>query len=165
MRVVFVCLGNICRSPAAEAIFTAQAREAGLDVEIESAGTGAWHIGEVPHRGTRHEAGQRGIPVDHRGQQFTGSDFARFDLVVAMDSSNVADLLDLAPDQASRDKIVRMGQFAPDVDQAGVLDVPDPYGKPQSAFSAMFDQLEPATGGLVAAIQDGSAQSSSRGDQ
>lgn len=156
MRIVFVCLGNICRSPAAEAIFAAQAQQAGLDVEIESAGTGSWHIGEQPHQGARQEARSRDIPVDHLGQQFTSSDFGRFDVVVAMDSSNVSDLLDLAPDQESRDKVVRMGQFAPDVQRTGVLDVPDPYGKPQQAFSAMFDQLEPAAAGLVAAIQDGS---------
>lgn len=158
MRVVFVCLGNICRSPAAEAIFVAKAKDADADIEIESAGIGPWHIGDPPHRETRAEAERRGIPVDHLGQQFGPEDFARFDLVVAMDSANVADLVEMAPAQGARDKIVRLGQFAPDAARTGVLDVPDPYGKPQAAFSAMFDQLEPAVAGLLRAVESDSVE-------
>lgn len=156
MRICFVCLGNICRSPAAEAVVRHLAQRDGLDVQVESAGTGPWHVGDPPHEGTRTEAARRGIPVDHVGQQFGPTDFARFDLVVAMDSGNVADLRDLAPDAASRNKVLRLGEFAPDAGSAGVRDVPDPYGQSQETFRQMFDQVEPACAGLVRALAAGS---------
>ncbi len=149
MRICFVCLGNICRSPAAEAVFRGLAEQEGLDVQVESAGTGPWHVGNPPHHGTLTEAARRGIAVDHVGQQFGSADFGRFDLVVAMDASNVTDLLELAPDAESAGKVVRLGEFAPDADRTGVVDVADPYGLPQEAFVAMFDHLEPACRGLV----------------
>ncbi|MBA2696433.1 MAG: low molecular weight protein-tyrosine-phosphatase [Ornithinimicrobium sp.] len=155
MRICFVCLGNICRSPAAEAIVRHRAGAQGLAVQVESAGTGPWHVGDPPHEGTRSEAARRGIPVDHLGQQFGAADFARFDLVVAMDSGNAADLRDLAPDADARDKIVRLGEFAPEAASTGVRDVPDPYGQSQEAFTRMFDQLEPACDGLVQALATG----------
>lgn len=155
MRICFVCLGNICRSPAAEAITRHLAREQGIDVQVESAGTGPWHVGDPPHAGTRAEAARRGIPVEHAGQQYGAGDFARFDLIVAMDSANVADLHDLAPDAASRDKVVRLGEFAPDVGARGVQDVPDPYGQSPESFRQMFDQVEPACAGLVRALAAG----------
>jgi protein-tyrosine phosphatase len=149
MRICFVCLGNICRSPAAEAVFLHLAEQAGLHVEVESAGTGPWHVGQPPHEGTLTEAARRGIPVDHVGQQFGPDDFARFDLVVAMDSGNVAELQEMAPDEESAAKVVRLGEFAPDVATTGVRDVPDPYGRPQPEFVTMFDQVETACRGLV----------------
>ncbi len=155
MRICFVCLGNICRSPAAEAITRHLAREQGIEVQVESAGTGPWHVGDPPHEGSRTEAARRGIPMDHLGQQFGAADFARFDLVVAMDSSNVSDLQDLTLDAAARDKIVRLGEFAPDASSAGVLDVPDPYGQSPDTFRRMFDQVEPACAGLVGTLAAG----------
>lgn len=135
------------------------ARRAGLDLEVESAGTGPWHVGDPPHERTRTEAARRGIPMDHLGQQFGAADFARFDLVVAMDSGNVADLQDLAPDGGARDKIVRLGEFAPDALSAGVLDVPDPYGQSPDTFRRMFDQVGPACAGLVDALAAGTLRS------
>lgn len=163
MRICFVCLGNICRSPAAEAVVRHLAREQGLDVHVESAGTGPWHVGDPPHERTRSEAARRGIPLDHVGQQFGSADFARFDLVVGMDSGNVADLHDLAPDAAARDKIVRLGEFAPDAGSSGVRDVPDPYGQPQESFGAMFDQVQPACAGLVQALTAGTLAARAQG--
>jgi len=162
MRLCFVCLGNICRSPAAEAltVHLLHRREADdrpddlADLEVSSAGTGPWHVGEEPHPRMRAEARRRGIPVDHRGRQFTAGDFGDLDLVVAMDAGNVEQLSSLAPDEQSRTKIVRLGSFAPGpegVAWAGAQgeDVPDPYGQPPEAFAAMFDQLEPACQGLL----------------
>jgi len=162
MRLSFVCLGNICRSPAAEALTLhllsrrAEDGQAGAvaDLQVSSAGTGPWHVGEEPHPRMRAEARRRGIPVDHRGRQFTAGDFAALDLVVAMDAGNVETLISLAPDEQSRAKIVRLGAFAPGPDGAvwaGARgeDVPDPYGQPPEAFAAMFDQLEPACVGLL----------------
>ncbi len=155
MRICFVCLGNICRSPAAEAMLREFAGQEGLDVDVESAGTGPWHVGDPPHQGSRTEAARRGIRMDHLGQQFGAADFARFDLVVAMDSSNVSDLQDLAPDAGARDKIVRLGEFAPDAVSTGVLDVPDPYGQSPDTFRRMFDQVGLACAGLVEALAAG----------
>ncbi|CAN5549722.1 low molecular weight protein-tyrosine-phosphatase [soil metagenome] len=156
MRICFVCLGNICRSPAAEAV-TAHllaGRDDLPDVELSSAGTGSWHVGQPPHTHTRAEAARRGIPVDHLGYQIGASDFERFDLLVAMDDGNVADLHTLAPDRSQAAKIVRLGAFSRGTDGARWADeegrdVPDPYGQSQRAFAAMFDQLEPACAGLL----------------
>ncbi|MGB7447795.1 MAG: low molecular weight protein-tyrosine-phosphatase [Ornithinimicrobium sp.] len=166
MRVCFVCLGNICRSPAAEALTThlMSSRPEGQlsGLQVSSAGVGPWHVGEQPHSHMRAEAQRRGIPVDHRGRQFEAGDFAELDLVVAMDEGNVEDLRSLAPDVDSRSKIVRLGAFAPGEDggPAGEQgqDVPDPYGQPPEAFAAMFDQLEPACRGLLDWLDSGRAQ-------
>lgn len=161
MRICFVCLGNICRSPAAESVFVHQlaartdpASPDGAAHYVESAGTAPWHVGNPPHEGTLHEAAARGIALEHRGQQFGAVDFERFDLVVAMDSANVSDLVELAPDEAARNKVVRLGSFAPGVRGSVIAgadgrDVPDPYGRPQAAFAAMFDQVETASAGLL----------------
>ncbi len=164
MRICFVCLGNICRSPAAEAIFRdlASSRSDVPILAVESAGTGPWHVGNPPHDSTVLEAQRRGVAIDHRGQQFSVADFDRFDLVVAMDGGNVADLEAMALDAQARSRIVRLGSFAPGSDGsrwAGAegSDVPDPYGHPQEAFGAMFDQVEAACRGLLDWIADGNA--------
>lgn len=164
MRICFVCLGNICRSPAAEAVFVHQLAARNDPASpgdttppahhVESAGTAPWHIGNPPHERTMAEAAVRGIAIDHRGQQFTAEDFDRFDLVVAMDSANVSDLLVLAPNEAARAKVRYLKDFAPGVGGQGKagdggLDVPDPYGLPQAAFATMFDQVEQACAGLL----------------
>lgn len=161
MRICFVCLGNICRSPAAEAITAhlLSQRDDLPEVEVTSAGTGPWHVGEPPHSHTRGEAARRGIPVNHLGYQFGTQDYERFDLIVAMDGGNMADLRDLAPEPDQSAKVVRLGAFAPGADErkwagAAGADVPDPYGQPQHAFAAMFDQLEPACRGLLDWIAD-----------
>lgn len=124
------------------------------DHYVESAGTGPWHVGHPPHEGTMNQAVARGIAIEHRGQQFGASDFDRFDLVVAMDTANVSDLVALAPDEAARQKVVRLGAFAPGANTDPLvgtegLDVPDPYGLPAAAFAAMFDQVETASAGLL----------------
>ncbi len=139
MRVCFVCLGNICRSPAAAAVFAHLAEEAGIEVEVDSAGTIDHHLGEQAHQHTVAEGRRRGVEVEHRSRQFTAADFDRFDLVVAMDASNRRDLWRLAPDDAARDKIV-------------AFDVADPFGRPPAAFAEMFDVLEQACRELVAQV-------------
>ncbi|MGB3257970.1 MAG: low molecular weight protein-tyrosine-phosphatase [Ornithinimicrobium sp.] len=164
MRICFVCLGNICRSPAAEATLVALAagRTDVPTLVVESAGTGPWHVGDPPHDSTVIEAQRRGVALDHVGQQFGPADFDRFDLLVAMDHGNVKDLEEMAPDAEARSRIVRLGSFAPGPDGsrwAGAegRDVPDPYGRPQEAFATMFDQVEVACRGLLDWIADGNA--------
>jgi protein-tyrosine phosphatase len=93
IAVLFVCLGNICRSPLAEAAFRAQAEERGLDVEADSAGTGDWHVGEPPDPRARSVAARNGLSIDHlRARQVAARDFNRFDHIIAMDRQNLADL-------------------------------------------------------------------------
>ena len=150
MRICFVCLGNICRSPAAAAVFAQLCADAGIDVTIESAGTSDYHVGETAHAHTRAEARRRGIAIEHRARQFTAADFDRFDLVVAMDRANVRDLRRLAPNEAARDKVVLLRSFA--ADASGDEDVPDPWGRPEESYAEMFDLLEAAATGLVAHV-------------
>lgn len=148
--VLFVCLGNICRSPTAEAVFKTKAKRAGLDIEIDSVGTGGWHIGEAPD--TRAiQAGER------RGYQFSGQsarkinaqDFRAFDYILAMDFKNLRDLLQIA-DPEYHDKIHLFLDFAPDVQ---VQDVPDPYYGGTQGFDEVLDLVEAASDGLIAHIQ------------
>jgi protein-tyrosine phosphatase len=148
VRICFVCLGNICRSPAAAAVFTHLAAEEGIEVTVDSAGTSRYHLGEGPHEHTADEAGRRGIAIHHRARQFTAADFDRFDLVVAMDTANRRDLRRLAPDDDARAKVVMLRSFAD-----GDLDVPDPWGLPPIAYAEMYDLLDAACRGLVTHVR------------
>jgi low molecular weight protein-tyrosine phosphatase len=150
-RVCFVCLGNICRSPAAEAVMRRVVDDAGLSslVEVDSAGTARYHIGARSDARARAEGARRGLVMDHRARQFEAGELSRWDLVVAMDRQNLRDLQRLArtEDEAARIRLVR--EFDPDA-SAGDLDVPDPYYAGDEAFAAVFDVLEPACRGLLA---------------
>lgn len=159
VRVSFVCLGNICRSPTAEAVMRHLVHAAGLDerIEIDSAGTGGWHVGEPRDRRSSAVGKQRGVPLGGRARQFVAVDFARFDYILAMDRQNLVTLLALAPDEASRAKVRLLRSF----DRAGPSgsdgpaggDVPDPYyGGPQG-FEEVFDICEAACRGLLAHIR------------
>ena len=152
IRVLFVCLGNICRSPAAEGIMRAAVAKAGQSDRwvIDSAGTGDWHVGELPDERMRAHARRRGYDLTHRCRQITRRDFADFDLIVGMDDNNRRNLMHLAPDDASRDKIVMMAEFfSPG---APVDNVPDPYYGGPEGFELAIDLLEDATAGLIAAL-------------
>jgi protein-tyrosine phosphatase len=138
LRICFVCLGNICRSPAAAAVLADLAAVDGIELTIDSAGTSRYHLGETPHEHTLAEARRRGIAVDHQARQFTAADFDRFDLVVAMDRANRRELLQLAPDEHARRK-VRLLQVA-----GADVEVPDPWGRPPTAYAEMFDLLDDA---------------------
>jgi protein-tyrosine phosphatase len=132
VRVLFVCLGNICRSPMAEAIFKQQVAEAGLAerFEIASVGTGSWHVGEPPHHGTRAILNRYGISVhDKRARQIARQDLQSYDYVLAMDASNLADVQRMGP---VRGELRRMLEFAPG---AAPRDVPDPY------YTGDFDEV------------------------
>ena len=149
--VLFVCLGNICRSPTAEAVLRARAARAGLDIEIDSAGTGAWHTGEPPDR-RAIETGQA------RGYDFTGQsaraveslDFARFTHIFAMDAKNLAHLEGMKPEGYSG-HLGLFTDFGSAQDKG--RDVPDPYyGGPQG-FEIVVDMIERASDGLIFALK------------
>lgn len=147
-RVLFVCLGNICRSPTAEAVFAKLVRDAGLSDRfvIDSAGTGGWHAGEQAHPPTRATAARRGAPITHLARQVTLADFERFDLLLAMDASNVANLHRLTTNEAHRQKVRLLREFDPAA--APGSEVPDPYYTGE--FEEVFDICERASAGLLA---------------
>jgi protein-tyrosine phosphatase len=149
-RVLFVCMGNICRSPTAEGVFRRLVRDEGLDgsVEIESAGTGGWHVGEPPDARAAEAAGRRGIELDGSARQFQPADFDSFDLILAMDEQNRRDLLALAPDAEARAKVRLFREFDPSSD-GGDLDVPDPYFGGERGFEHVLDLVEAAARGLL----------------
>ena len=151
MRVLFVCLGNICRSPTAEAVMRALACEAGLaDVlELDSAGTAAYHVGEPPDRRSAAAGARRGIVLDGHARQVRIEDFEDFDLLVAMDRSNRDDLLALAPDGDAAERVRLLREYDPAAVAARTLDVPDPYYGGPNGFDDVLDVVTAACRGLL----------------
>jgi protein-tyrosine phosphatase len=148
VNVLFVCLGNICRSPSAEAVFRAMVREAGLDgtVAADSAATASWNVGRPPDARARSEARRRGIEMPpRRARRVEVGDFARFDYVLAMDRGNHAELAARCPADASH----RLGLFLDFAPDAGRREVPDPYNGGREDFERMFDLIEVGSRGLL----------------
>jgi protein-tyrosine phosphatase len=150
-RILFVCLGNICRSPTAEAVMRALVREAGLDgeIEVESAGLGDWHVGQGPDRRAAEAASRRGVRLDGAARQVRASDFEEFDLLLAMDRENLRGLRALAPDAEAAEKVRMLREFDPESAGAPDLDVPDPYYGGPHGFETVLDQVEAACRGLL----------------
>jgi protein-tyrosine phosphatase len=149
IAVSFVCMGNICRSPTAEAVMRHLVREAGLDgrITVDSAGTGAWHVGEERDRRSRAVASRRGMPITGEARQFSRADFDRFDLVLALDQDNERDLRHLAPNDEARAKIHLLRSFEPGA--APGCEVPDPYYGGPDGFERVFDICLAACRGLL----------------
>ena len=151
MRILFVCMGNICRSPTAEGVMRALLREQGIDgrIELDSAGTGNWHAGDPPDERAVAAARGRGVELDGAARQVTAADFDHFDLIVAMDRDNERALLALAPDDAARAKVRLLREFDPASVAAGELDVPDPYYGGPRGFERVLDIVTAACRGLL----------------
>ena len=147
IKVLFVCLGNICRSPMAEAVFAWQVRQAGLDhkIECDSAGTGRWHLGEQPHMGTRHILDLNGIPWNHRAREITEKDLKEFDYIIPMDRTNEFDIRSMEFPAA---RIALLMAFAPEM---GVEEVPDPYYT--GGFDEVYELVQKGASGLLAEIR------------
>jgi protein-tyrosine phosphatase len=133
MRILFVCMGNICRSPTAEGVMRRLIEDEGLDIEVDSAGTGGWHVGEPPDERATVAAQRRGVTLAGAARQVRPADFRRFDLLVAMDRRNLRELLDLAPDDETSAKVRLLVPGA---------DVPDPYYGGDRGFENVLDMVE-----------------------
>ncbi|HTB50117.1 MAG TPA: low molecular weight protein-tyrosine-phosphatase [Solirubrobacteraceae bacterium] len=158
MHILFVCLGNICRSPTAEGVMRKLVVEAGMDgpptcIELDSAGTGAWHVGEPPDARAIEAARARGIELESRARQVREEDFDRFDLILAMDGSNQHALHQLAPDEEAREKVRLLREFDPASAGLHDLDVPDPYYDSQRGFEIVLDQVQAACAGLLEQVR------------
>jgi protein-tyrosine phosphatase len=155
VNILFVCLGNICRSPTAEGVMAKLVAEAGLrdQIELDSAGTGAWHVGEPADARARAAARARGIELDSVARQVRSEDFERFDLILAMDASNQHALRQLAPDEHAREKVRLLREFDPASASLHELDVPDPYYDSQRGFEIVLDQVQTACEGLLARVR------------
>jgi protein-tyrosine phosphatase len=151
MRLLFVCMGNICRSPTAEAVMRAVVAREGLEgeVEIDSAGTGAWHVGNPPDRRSAAAAAARGITLEGAARQVTAEDFESYDLLLAADSENVEALRAVAPSQEAAEKVVLLRSYDPAAVAAGDLDVPDPYYGGERGFEHVLDLVAAACEGLL----------------
>jgi low molecular weight protein-tyrosine phosphatase len=159
VRVCFVCSGNICRSPTAEAVFASLAAEAGLDVEVDSAGTGGWHAGDDMDARSRAALETAGYAfARHCAKQFTPEEFATRDVVVALDQGHRDILWWLAAEtedaEAARRKIVLLRSYDPSA-TPGDLDVPDPYYGGRGGFSDVLAQVERGCRGLLEALSAG----------
>jgi len=145
VRLLFVCMGNICRSPTAEGVMRRLIEDEGLDIEVDSAGTGGWHVGEPPDERATLAARRRGVTLAGAARQVEASDFRRFDMLVAMDRGNLRELLALAPDDEARAK-VRL--LVPDAD------VPDPYYGGDRGFETVLDMVESACRELLDELRE-----------
>jgi len=146
MKILMVCLGNICRSPLAEGILQHKITQHGLAWQVDSAGTGSWHVGDLPDARSIATARRHGIDISgQRARQLKPHDLDRFDLVLAMDSQNYRDILRLATTKEQEEKVQLIMNFVtPDRNQA----VPDPYWD-DNGFEKVFGMLEEACGRVV----------------
>ena len=149
-RILFFCMGNICRSPTAEGVMRAKLVAAGLDVDVDSAGTHGYHVGAPPDERSQEHALKRGYDLSRlRARKLEARDFERFDLVLAMDDDNLANAQRLCP-PARRDRLKLLMSYAP---QAGNPHVPDPYYSGDAGFEEVLDLVEAACDGLITSLR------------
>ena len=146
MKVLMVCLGNICRSPLAEGILQTKIKEKGLSWEVDSAGTGAWHVGQQPDKRSIQIAGQNNIDITYqRARQLSAADYDQYDLIFAMDQSNYTNILKLAKDPSQEEKVfLIMNLVSPDQG----ISIPDPYWN-DNGFVEVFEMLDQACDRII----------------
>ena len=149
-RILFFCMGNICRSPTAEGVMRAKLEAAGLDIEVDSAGTHGYHVGAPPDERSQEHSLKRGYDLSPlRARKLIAQDFERFDLVLAMDDDNLANAKRLCP-PGQRHRLKLLMDYAP---QAGNPHVPDPYYGGAAGFDEVLDLVEAACDGLVTSLR------------
>lgn len=146
LRILAVCAGNICRSPAAEAAIRASAEQRGIQVEVDSAGTGSWNIGEEPNPQAVAAGERAGLVIQGRARRFIAADFDRFDAIVVMDRSNLRDVLALTPTLEARAKVRLFRTYDPDSESD---EISDPYGRSDDVFDETMQQITSSAHGLV----------------
>ena len=153
-RILFVCLGNICRSPAANGIMEKMVKEQGLQdlIEVDSAGTQGWHRGELPDPRMREAALSHGYTLTHRARRACEEDYLNFDMIVVMDDYNYEDMSRLAPDREYLDKLYRMAEFMTDFPDYHY--VPDPYYEGVEGFHLVIKMLENGCREILKHIQN-----------
>ena len=149
VKILFICLGNICRSPAAEEIMRRKAEDGGVGhlIYVDSAGIGSWHVGQLPDYRMRRHGTKHGYDFQHRARQLQSADFSRFDYIIGMDAENIRDIAAKAPNNEAKDRILDISQFLrhhPDFH-----DVPDPYYGSDRDFEIVIELLEDACSGLL----------------
>jgi protein-tyrosine phosphatase len=152
MRILFVCMGNICRSPAGEGVLRHQLNAAGLHADVDSAGTIGLHAGHLPDDRMRRAASERGIRLDHRAQQVKSADLEEFDLVLVMDEDNLREVRRLDPKGTSHEKIRLFRQFCTKLPGT---EVPDPYYGDAADFEHVLDLMEDGCAELVNRLKSG----------
>ncbi|MDH4283464.1 MAG: low molecular weight phosphotyrosine protein phosphatase [Myxococcales bacterium] len=154
IRICFVCLGNICRSPTAEAIMRRliERERLGAHIEVDSAGTGDWHVGSPPDSRAHAAGKRRNIEVTGRARRVEAGDFERFDYLIAMDRANQKDLLRLAPNETARARIALLRSY--DRASRRDADVPDPFYGEGDGFERVLDICEAACRGLLEHIRE-----------
>jgi len=151
MRILLVCLGNICRSPMAEGVLRHLAQERGIAITTDSAGTGDYHVGEAPDRRAQAAMRKQGMEInDLRARQFTQADFDRFDLLLAMDADNLRNMQRLAPSPEHATKAGLIMDHAPN---HPLREVPDPYYGGEEGFDEVFRMLKEASNQLLDGLE------------
>ncbi|MEX1315863.1 MAG: low molecular weight protein-tyrosine-phosphatase [Synechococcaceae cyanobacterium] len=157
LRVLFVCLGNICRSPAAEGVFLQRLAQAGLQHRyvVDSAGTGGWHVGKPADARMRSAAARRGIHLPSRARQLEPADLARFDHILTMDADNLAAVEALARRRPQEERRAVVEPLVRYCRRLSASEVPDPYYGGEEGFERVLDLLEDACAGLLVALEEG----------
>lgn len=154
-RILAVCAGNICRSPAAAAAIRTAAERAGVEVEVDSAGTGSWSVGSPPHPQAVAAGARAGLQVTGRARRINRADFGRFDVIVVMDQANLRDVISLAPTIEDRARVRLFRTFDPETSSE---EVPDPYGGPDEGYDRAIEQITAAADGLIQTLGSGGVE-------
>jgi protein-tyrosine phosphatase len=157
LRVLVVCAGNICRSPTAVAAIEREAAKRDIDVEVDSAGTGSWNVGEPPTAQAIAAGARAGLELTGRARKVNSADFDRFDVILAMDRSNYRDLLEMTPSLETRAKIRLFRTYDP---LSPEDEIPDPYGGPDQGYDRMVEMVEGAAAGFVESLASAGVEDS-----
>ena len=151
LKVMFICLGNICRSPMAAAVLHSKTRDwTAPKILVSSSGTGSWHVGEGPNPMSKQTWEKYGLQYQHTAKKFSKNDFYSSDLILVMDSSNYSNVMALANEDVKH-KVFYLRQFDPELKDAKIenLEVPDPYSLPIGHFEAVYEMIDKAITGLL----------------